>query len=105
MKLLIFALSLALLVGSFALAGSPAQAYGVNNSGDQAQFAASGSYRTVDWHQGYYGQEDRDFDSPYEGHYYHYYPYYSYYDYPYPYAYYYGPGFSINTPFFGINIP
>lgn len=102
MKRLILTLSLAFLVGLFALSGSTTQAYALNNSSDQAQLTASGSYRTVASRR--YWRDDRDFDRPYVRHYY--YDYYDpYYDYPYPYTYYYGPGFSINTPFFGINIP
>jgi hypothetical protein len=105
MKRLIFALSLAFLVGFFALTGSTTHAYAFNNSSDQAQLTASGSYRTVDWHRHHYWRDDRDFDRPYVRYYsYDYYdPY--YYGYPYPYTYYYGPGFSINIPFFGINVP
>ncbi len=104
MKRLIFALSLAFLIGLFALSGPATHAYAFNNSSDQAQLTASGSYRTVEWHR--YWRDDRDRDRPYVRHYdYDYYdPYYGY-SYYYPYNYYYGPGFSINTPFFGINIP
>ena len=107
MKRLIFALSLAFLVGLFALSGPATHAYAFNNSSDQAQLTAHGSYRTVEWHR--YWRDDRDFDRPYVRHYYDYdllcYPYYVHLLLPLPYDYYYGPGFSINTPFFGINIP
>ncbi len=105
MKRLIFALSLAFLVGLFVLSGPTTHAYAFNNSSDQAQLTATGSYRTVEWHR--YWRDDRDLDTPYVRHYYdydYYDPYYGY-TYYYPYTYYYGPGFSINTPFFGINIP
>jgi hypothetical protein len=106
MKRLIFALSLAFLVGLFALSGPATRAYAFDNSSDQTQLTASGSYRTVEWHR--YWRDDRDFDRPYVRHYYdydYYDPYYGYtYYYPYPYTYY-GPGLSINVPFFGINIP
>ena len=105
MKRLIFALSLAFLIGLFALSGPATHAYAFNNSSDQAQLTASGSYRTVEWHR--YWRDDRDFDRPYVRHYYdyeYYDPYYGY-TYYYPYTYYYGPGFSINVPFFGVNIP
>ena len=75
------ALSLAFLVGLFALSGSATHAYAFNNSSDQAQLTASGSYRTVAWHR--YWRDDHDFDRPYVRHYY--YDYYDpYYDYPYP---------------------
>ncbi len=108
MKRLIFALSLAFLVGLFALTGPAKHAYAFNNSIDQAQLTASGSYRTVEWHR--YWRDDRDYDRPYVRNYYFSDPYYGYpysytYYYPYPYTYYYGPGLSINVPFFGINIP
>ncbi|MGA2400696.1 MAG: hypothetical protein ABSG91_03185 [Syntrophobacteraceae bacterium] len=106
MKRLIFALSLAFLVGLSALSGPATHVYGSNNSSEQAQLAAHGSYRTVEWHRHHYWRDDRDFDRPYVRHYYYYDGYYDpYYDYHYPYTYYYGPGFSVNTPFFGINIP
>ncbi len=104
MKRLIFALSLAFLVGLFALSGSITHAHAFNNSSDQAQLTAHESYRTVAWHQ--YWRDDHDYDRPYvKNYYYGYYDpyYYGYYD-PY-YTYYYGPGFSFNTPFFGFNIP
>ena len=103
MKRLILALSLASLVGVLILPWSAAHAYTFENSGDQARWTAPGSYRAVAWHRYYWQDDDRDFDRPYVRHYY--YDYYDPYYYPYPYTYYYGPGFSVNTPFFGINIP
>ncbi len=89
MKPLLFALALVLLVGLFAFSGLATHAYAFNNTGGQARLTPSGSYRTVAWHR----------------HWRHRY-YYDYYDpYYYGYTYYYGPGVSINTPFFGFNIP
>ncbi len=104
MKRLIFTLSLAFLVGLLAFSSSTTPAYGFNNSSDRVQLAATGSYQTVEYRHHYYRDRD-DYDRPYVRHYYndYYYPYYD--PYYYPYTYYYGPGFSINTPFFGINIP
>jgi hypothetical protein len=101
MKRLMFALSLAFLIGLFALSGSATHAYAFNNSSGQAQLTVPGSYRTVAWHR-YWRDDDRDFDRPYVR-YYDYYGPYNYY--PYPYTYYYGPGFSFDSPFFGIYIP
>ncbi len=107
MKRLIFALSLAFLVGLFALSGAVTHAYGFNDSSAQAQLTAHESYRTVAWHR--YWRDDRDFDRPYVRHYYsypvpyysYYAPYYGYYYDPYPYPYtYYEPGFSFDVPFF-----
>jgi hypothetical protein len=85
MRRLVFALSVALLVGSFALSGNPMHAYGFTASGEHAQIAAPGDYRTVDWNRDSYGQEDHDFDRPVVGHC-HCAPYYFdyYYSYPYP---------------------
>ena len=97
MKRLLYALSLMLLVGLFALSGPTTRAHAYNISSNQAQVTTHSSYETVAWHR--YWADDDDFGGPYVQYYYE--PYY----YPYPYSYYYGPGFSINTPFFGFNIP
>ena len=104
MKRLILTLSLAFLVGLFALSGSTTHAYAFNNSSDQAQLTASGSYRTVAEHREWRDwRDDRDFDRPYVRHYY--YDYYDpYYGYSYPYTYYYGPGFGVDVPFFHFRV-
>lgn len=83
MKRMIFALSLVFLVGLFALSMTSAPAFAHQNSSYQTQVTAQGHFQTVDWDDYYYYR-------PYN---------------PYPYTYYYGPGFSINTPFFGFYFP
>ncbi len=101
MKRLIMALSLVFLIGMFAFSGFGAFAYGFSGSSDQARLKAPSSYQTIEYRRVY---RDRDYDRDY---YYRDYDY-GYYDpyyYSYPYTYYYGPGVSINTPFFGFNIP
>ncbi len=103
MKRFLFALSLVLLFGLFSFYWSGTSAHAVPVSSDQTQLAGHASYRTVDWddwHEHHW--RDHDFDR--EEHVYTYGPYYDYGPYPYPPdTYYYGPGFSVNTPFFGLN--
>ncbi len=104
MKRLIFTLSLALFLSLFVFYRPDTNAYQLNNYGDQAQIAGQVSYRLIDWeeHREHEWREHHDFDRPYYG----YGPYYDYgpYEYGPPDTYYYGPGFSVNTPLFGINI-
>lgn len=83
MKRLIFALSLTVLIGLFAVSWPGANAYALNSSSGQVLLAQPSAYQTVQ--------------------YYYYTPYYDYYG-P-SYGYYNGPGFYINTPFFGFSFP
>jgi hypothetical protein len=101
MTRLILALSMAFLVGLFAIPGYNATAQGFADSSDRAQLAAPGSYRTVAWHRYYhreYWRDDDDFDRPIVRRYY-YDP-----DPYYPYTYYYEPGFSVDVPFFSFHV-
>ncbi len=120
MSRLMLAMSLAFLVGLFAMPGHATNAYGFTGSSDQAQLAAPGSYRAVAWHR-YWSDDDSDRpivredrsvvrdsdgrivsedrrivrdDRPVVRRY--------YYDHDpyYPYTYYYGPGLSVDVPFF-----
>jgi hypothetical protein len=102
-RLIILGLSLAFLVGSFAIPGFTTTAHAFDNSRNQAQLTASASYRTVGWVQ------ERDFDAPPAvRHYYYSEPEppvvheYRYYE-PEPPVYYYEPGFSIDVPFFSFH--
>jgi hypothetical protein len=98
MRRLILALSLAFLL--LAVPGFTWIAYGFADSQPQAQLTAP-SYHTVDWDRVQYRYHywRHDYDRPY------YYGYYDpYYAYPYPYTYYYGPGFSVDVPFFHFGI-
>ena len=120
MKRLVFAFSLALLIGLFALPGSVMLSYGAGNSSDQGQVAAPESnqgqvtapkakgqvkaktHRKATSHKRSY-RDDRYYDRSYtrdpRGYYD---PYYD--DYHYRRGYYYGPGISIDVPFVGIRI-
>ncbi len=120
MKRLVFVFSLALLIGLFALPGSVMLSYGAGNSSDQGQVTVPESnqgqaaapkakgqvkartHRKAASHHRHY-RNYRDYDSSYTRYNRGYYdPYYD--NYYYPRNYYYGPGLSIDTPFFGIGI-
>ncbi len=109
MKRLIFTLSLAFLVGSFALIGLSTTAQGFSTTRDQAQVATPGSFRTVDWVRRDYVVE-RDFDRPVVREYYE--------EAPVvreriieepqiveePPVYYYEPGITVGVPFFSFHV-
>ena len=121
MKRLVFVFSLALMIGLFALPGSVMLSHGAGNSTDQGQAtvpesnkeqvtapkaqgqATAKTHRKAASHHRHY-RNHRDHDRSYPRYYRGYYdPYYS--DYYYPRSYNYGPGVSLDTPFFGITIP
>jgi hypothetical protein len=130
MKRLVFVFSLALMIGLFALPGSVMLSRGASNSTDQGQVTVPESnqeqvtapkaqeqvaapkaqgqvkaktHRKAASHHRHY-RNHRDYDQSYPRYYRGYYdPYYN--DYYYPRSYYYGPGVSLDTPFFGIRIP
>jgi hypothetical protein len=121
MKRLVFVFSLALLIGLFALPGSVILSYGASNSSDQKQVTApkaqeqvttpkakgeatAKTHRKAASHHRHY-RNDRDYDRSYTRYDHGYYDPYYYNDYYYPRSYYYGPGLSVDTPFFGIRIP
>jgi len=81
------------------------QRYSSNASTDQEQPARKPKkhYRHSHHRHHRYYSYDRDYDYYWRPYYYRPY-YYDPYYYPY-YGYYYGPGFSISTPFFGLSIP
>ncbi len=105
MKLKIFVLTFAFLIGSLALTWSSANARALNFDSAHPKLTDQGAYRTVDWHGHEHHWRDRDFHR-HDRDDYGYYGYYGYPDRDYygPYTYY-SPGFYINTPYFGFSIP
>ena len=84
MKRLLF--TLIFLVGLFAFSWPGANSYALSSSVTTVQSAHHATYRNADYDDYYYYRS----------------PYYAYYGAPYYYS---GPGFYINTPFFGFSFP